>query len=138
MNTCFVVLVCVLGCLTAMPLGQDNKNASKYVIQVEVTGMLSGPPLEVGDAKEKTYSGSVFAGGRELLLDCAGNMAAKELLRNAYADMSKHTGYPRPKNVQVKGQLHFLPYLQYDAKGKQIEHRDTHAVIIVESLKVIE
>lgn len=138
MNSCFCVLLCALGCLLALPLEQPNKNASNDVIQVQLTGMLSSPPLEVSAAKEKTYSGSVFAGGRELLLDCAGNDAAKELLRKTYAELGKHTGFVPRKNVEVKGRLQFRPYILCDAAGKQIEHNDTLAVIVVESLKLVE
>ena len=140
MSSYFFVLVCGLGCLTAVPPGQANKNAPNNVIHVELTGILSGPLLVVGDAKDKTYSGAVFAGGRELFLDCAGNKAAKELLQKAYADRSKHTGYAPTKHVQVKGRLQFRPYVLvlYDATGKQIERADTFPVIVVESLKFVE
>src|SRR5436190_20038499 len=97
---------------------EGAKTKPNGAIQVQVTGILSGPPLEWGNAKEKAYAGAVFAGGRELFLDCAGNNAAKELLQKAYADLSKHTGFVPSKKVDVQGRLHFRPYLLYDAQGK--------------------
>ncbi len=152
MRIVLLVVACVACCgpfLDGAIADAQKEEAAKAkpdnVIQVQVTGMLCGPPLHltVVDGKSRpdaTYSGSVFAGGRELRLDCAGKKDAKELLEKAYADLRKHTGFIPNKNVQVTGQLQFRPCIRvlYDYKGKQIEHTDTFPVIVVESLKIVE
>ena len=73
-------------------------------------------------------------------LDCTRNKAAEELLLQAIAEQSKHTGYIPTRNVQLKGRLEFRDCIRvvYDAMGKQIEHPDTFPVIVVESLKIVE
>ena len=99
MRVVLLVVACVVcyglflgGAFAKAQKEKGTKPKPNDVIQVQVTGRLDGPPLVFGDAKEK-YSGSVYAGGRKLLLDCAGNKAAEELLRQANAERSKHTGY---------------------------------------------
>lgn len=150
MRVVLLVVACVACCgpfLDGASADAQNEEAAKAkpddIIQVRVTGMLRDPPLTVVDGKSRpdaTYSGSVFAGGRELRLDCAGTKDAKELLEKAYADLRKHTGFIPTKTVQVTGRLQFRPYILvlYDDKGKKTEHTDTHPVIVVESLKFVE
>src|SRR5262249_53818738 len=114
----------------------NNQAGSKDEIQVQVTGMLSSGNTVF--AADSPYSGAVSAKGQHFFLDCKHNKKAHELLRKEYADLAKHTGFIPGTYVHVTGHLQFVPYELYDEKGKNIEHQDKHAVIVVESVKVVK
>ena len=136
MNAYMTVVACVLNAVFAISADQPDKDISKDKIQVQVTGLLSSGNTVF--ATDSPYAGAVLAGKRHFFLDCTHNKQANDLLRKEYADLAKYTSFIPSRHVHVTGRLQFVPYELYDEKGNKIEHRDTRAVIVVESVKVVK
>jgi hypothetical protein len=142
MNYLLTVMALTLACVTAFPHVQADEPSG--LIQVKVTGLLNTSALKISGKNKTTFTGSVFAQGRELALDCTANRAAEKLLREAHVQILGDPDVPHPvswvvpKKVEVRGRLEFRPCLKFDAKGNRFEQADPLLVIVVDSLKIVE